>query len=100
MLIVAGTFTTAPGTRSTFLEAVRPMVEATLAEPGCREYAFTPDPNDDDRVLLFEIWDDQDALDSHFASDHMAAWQAKKDELDITGADVKKYTIDSVGPVR
>ena len=100
MLIVAGTFRTAPGTRVDFLEAVRPMVAATRAESGCREYAFTPDPDDDDRLLLFEIWDDQAALDSHFASDHMAAWQATKDELDITDADVKKYTIESVGPVR
>ena len=99
MLIVAGQFRTAPGTRQDFIDAVRPMVAATLEEPGCREYAFTPDPDDDDRLMLFELWDDQAALDAHFASDHMAQWQQRKERLDVTNAEVKKYTISSVGPV-
>lgn len=100
MLIVAGSITTEPGGREIFLDAVRPMVAATLTEPGCREYAFTPDPDDPDRILLYELWDDQDALEGHFASDHMAAWQAASADLPVSGADIKKYTISDVGPVR
>ena len=63
MLIVAGSIVTEPGGREPFLNAVQPMVAATLEESGCHEYAFTPDPNDDNRVLLYELWDDQTALD-------------------------------------
>ena len=100
MLIVAGSITTAPGERDTFLAAVVPMVTATRREPGCREYVFSPDPGDDDRVLLYELWDDQEALDGHFASDHMAAWIEARRTLDVVDADIKKYTISGVGPVR
>ncbi|NND76445.1 MAG: antibiotic biosynthesis monooxygenase [Ilumatobacter sp.] len=100
MLIVAGSITTEPDGRQVFLDAVQPMVAATNTEPGCREYAFTPDPDDETRVLLYELWDDQDALDGHFASEHMATWQAASATLPVLGADIKKYTISDVGPVR
>lgn len=100
MLIVAGSITTEPGGRQLFLDAVQPMVAATLTEPGCREYTFSPDPSDADRIMLYELWDDQDALEGHFASEHMAAWQTVSADLPVSGADIKKYTISAVGPVR
>jgi quinol monooxygenase YgiN len=43
MLIVAGPITIRDDRREQFLAAVRPMVAATRAEPGCREYASRPD---------------------------------------------------------
>lgn len=100
MLIIAGSVTTESDGREAFLGAVAPMVAATLTEPGCREYAFTPDPNDANRILLFELWDDQDALEGHFASAHMTQWQEDSKSLRVAGADIKKYTISEVGPVR
>ncbi len=100
MLIVAGSITTQPGGRNAFLTAVQPMVAATLTEPGCHEYAFTPDPNDDDRIMLYELWDDQAALDGHFASEHMAAWQEVRAGLAIADASIKKYIISSVEELR
>ena len=96
MLIVAGTIHTEQGGREPFLSAVQAMVSATLDEAGCQEYAFTPDPNDDNRVMLYELWDDQAALDAHFASEHMAAWQETRKGLALTGASIKKYLISSV----
>jgi len=100
MLIVAGSITTGDDGREQFLAAVRPMVSATRAELGCHEYAFTPDPDDPNRILLYELWDDQGALDDHFASEHMAQWQQDSKGLPVVGADIKKYTISAVGPVR
>ena len=76
------------------------MVTATLDEPGCREYAFTSDPNDDDRLLLYELWDDQAALDAHFASAHMAAWLETRKGLAVAGSSIKKYNIASVENLR
>jgi quinol monooxygenase YgiN len=100
MLIIAGSITTEAGHRDAFLTAVAPMVAATHTEAGCREYAFSPDPGDDDRILLFELWDDQTALDGHFASEHMASFQASMAGIAIARMDVQKYTISDVGPVR
>lgn len=96
MLIIAGEFTMQPGTRPQFFEAVAPMVAATLLEPGCRAYAFTPDLDDDDLIRLWELWDDEDALAGHMASTHMAEWRARGADLPVTGRDIKKYTISAV----
>ncbi len=100
MLIIAGSITTEDGERDAFLTAVKPMVSATHSEPGCREYVFSPDPENANRIMLFELWDDQDALDLHFASEHMAAFQAASASLAVAGRDIKKFTISEVGPVR
>ena len=97
MLIVAGSIIAEPGEREAFLTAVQPMVTATLAEPGCREYAFSPDPNNDERIMLYELWDDQEALEAHFASAHMAEWQEIRGTLKLVSADIKKYIISEVG---
>lgn len=99
MLIIAGHILAGPGARDSFLEAVQPMVAATLNEPGCREYCFTADPNSADRIMLYELWDDEASLAGHFASDHMAAWRDASKSLDVISNDIKKYTISEVGPV-
>lgn len=96
MLIIAGHILAGPGARESFLEAVQPMVSATLNERGCREYCFTADPNSDDRIMLYELWDDEASLAGHFASDHMAEWMRARTTLDVTSSDIKKYTISDV----
>ena len=100
MLIIAGSITMEDGDRDAFFSAIAPMVSATHAEPGCREYVFSADRDDPNRILVFELWDGQDALDAHFASDHMAAFQRVRADLAIASTSVKKYTISDVGPVR
>lgn len=97
MLIVAGTFQIEPGHREEFFAAVAPMVAATMAEPGCRAYTFSPDVDDEGVIHLYELWDDQAALDSHFASDHMAAWREASSQLPMLGRDIAKYIISEVG---
>ena len=77
MLIIAGTLTVDAAQRQAMLDSVAPMVRSeSRAEAGCHEYVFTADPHDPSLVRLFEMWESQDALDAHFASDHMAAWHA------------------------
>jgi quinol monooxygenase YgiN len=101
MLIIAGSITTEDeGARDAFFAAVKPMVAATHTEPGCQEYAFSPDPDNSTRIMLFELWDDQAALDAHFATPHMAEFQAKMAGIAVAGMEIKKYTISDVGPVR
>jgi quinol monooxygenase YgiN len=99
MLIVAGEIRMQSGTRDQFLEAVRPMVAASILEEGCRTYAFTPDPDDDDLIRLYELWDDEDAIAGHVASDHMAAWVEARAALPILSVDIMKYTVTEGVPL-
>ncbi len=97
MLIVAGTIRVDPEHRDAMFAAVAPMVAATRQEAGCRAYVFSPDVDDPELVHLYELWDDQAALDVHFASAHMAEWQKASADLPIRGRDIAKYIISEVG---
>ena len=65
MVIVGGTFDLDPERRDQFLASRVEMMHQSRAEPGCLEYTFAPDPLDPRRVVLFERWEDQAALDAH-----------------------------------
>ncbi|MEO6652902.1 MAG: putative quinol monooxygenase [Ilumatobacteraceae bacterium] len=99
MLIIAGEIRMEPGTRAQFFEAVAPMVTATLQESGCQTYAFTPDPDDADLVRLYELWDDDESLQGHFDSAHMAEWRARSADLPVTGRNLHRYTISEATPL-
>jgi quinol monooxygenase YgiN len=99
MLIVAGEIRVQAGTRDQFITAVRPLVAATLLEEGCHTYAFTPDPDDDDLLRLYELWDDEPSLAAHLGSEHIAEWRAVSAVLPILSADIMKYTVTEGVPL-
>ena len=48
-------------------------------EAGCRLYALHVDDADPRRFVMIEIWDDDAAFESHFASPHVQALIAKSE---------------------
>ena len=72
-----------------FLEILRGNVPAVKAETGCLEYLPTrdiesglpPQRLEPDTVVLIEKWTSLDALRSHLASPHMAAYREKTKEM-------------------
>lgn len=72
MVIVGGTFEFEPGQREQFLASRDAMMRISRAEDGCIEYTFAPDPIEPGRVILFERWDSQEALDAHIAAQQAA----------------------------
>ena len=68
MLIVAGEFMVDPDRREDFLAGRQETMEVSRGEDGCHEYVFSADPLVPGRVLLFERWESQAALDAHLAA--------------------------------
>lgn len=68
MVIVGGTFELEPTQRDAFLASRRDMMTTSRGEPGCLEYTFAADPIDATRVVLFERWENQAALDAHLVA--------------------------------
>ena len=95
LVIVAGTFTAAPGERDRVLELARDVVAATRQEEGCHEYVFSPDVDDPDLIRLYELWQGQEQLDAHLRTPHIAAWREASAGL-ITGSSVRVFTIAGV----
>ncbi len=96
MLIVAGEIKIAPDDIEKARALAAAMVTETLKEPGCQAYSFAVDLLEPGTVRLFERWDDQAALDAHFQTPHMAAFNAGLAEITILGASVKIYDVSGV----
>ena len=93
MLILAGNVRLAPGTRAEAQASLEAMVEASRAEPGCIAYSFGFDVLDERLLHVFEIFEDEAALDAHRASPHMAEWRAAQSQLGIGGRDMSEYLV-------
>ena len=65
MVIVGGSFEVEPEQREEFLAGRLDAIRASRAEAGCLEYSLMPDPIEPGRVVLYERWADQAALDAH-----------------------------------
>ncbi|MEL6893378.1 MAG: sulfatase-like hydrolase/transferase [Actinomycetota bacterium] len=76
MLIISGSMRLKQGDRTALIDATTAMVEATLAESGCRAYRFTFDLSDPDLLHVYEEWDDEASLSAHFAEPHFAEFAA------------------------
>lgn len=93
MLLVVGTVRLPPRNIDAARPAMRRMIEASRAEPGCLDYAYAEDVLDPGLIHVRELWTDQAALDRHFASPHLAAWRAAWPGLGIGGRDLRLYEV-------
>ena len=73
---------------------MRAVIEATLAEPGCRAYSYAEDVAEPGLVRVMELWDSRDALSAHFGAPHMQAWAGQRAAL---GFFDRRITLHEVG---
>ncbi|MDE0885476.1 MAG: putative quinol monooxygenase [Myxococcota bacterium] len=99
MFVIAGTIQVDPAKRQEAVGPAAEMMRETRMEPGNIEYAFSLDMGDETIIRVFEQWESQEALDLHFAAPHMATFRKVLGELGVTGMDMKRYEIESVGPL-
>lgn len=77
MLTVIVKFTVLPKRMDEFLEGIRANAQSSLRdEPGCLRFDVHRSRDNEDEVLLYEIYRDQDAFEvGHRGSAHYAAWR-------------------------
>lgn len=95
MIILAGTVRVARGRKADAIPHMQRMVAATRAEPGCISYAFSFDVVDDHLVRIFEVYEDQAAVDFHRNAAHFAEWRAGWPAAGIGERDMTLYTISA-----
>ena len=94
MVIVGGRFEVDPEQRDAFLAERHEMMRTSRGEDGCLEYTFAADPLEPDRVILFERWESQAALDAHLAA--LAATRTVKPR----SASIMLYEVAGERPLR
>lgn len=93
MLLIVGTVRLRAENLERARPAMRAMVQASRAEPGCLEYGYAEDVLVPGLIHVKELWQDQAALDAHFASAHIAAWRAAWPGLGIGERDLRVYEV-------
>ena len=98
-VIVAGWMDFEPADREAALRAFAGVVAASRREPGCVDYAFTPDPDVPGRIRVFEHWIDDAALTEHLALPHVQALRDALAGLTRTGRQMTHHTVAASRPM-
>ncbi len=101
MIIIAGTIDFEnPNKRAEALKVAQTLQKKTRTEePGCLAYVFSADPCVDDRVVVYELWQDEASLAAHFKHPNYLNMRDALGKVGLKGADNKKYRIDALEPV-
>ena len=66
MILVSGTAKIRPERRHEVIQLAVWMQTQTQSEPGCMQYRFYADLEHPDTILVFEQWENDEALRLHF----------------------------------
>lgn len=58
------------------MDALQPLVDATMNEEGCRKYRVHVPAEGSGRLLFYEVWEDEAAFKAHLESYHLKAFRA------------------------
>lgn len=96
MIIVHGTIPILEDQRDRALDLARIMAEATREEPGCVSYDFYIGLRDPNTLMLFQEWEDMDALMAHFQTEHMESFLRELPEVTSGEITTRRYAVQSV----
>ena len=60
-----------------FMKSLGENARAARKEPGCRQFEVLVDPKDKAKVVLFEVYDDEKAFESHQQTPHFKKYLAE-----------------------
>lgn len=78
----------APDQMAKYLEAIKENGAASVKEPGCREFNITVLANNPNHVFLFEVYDNEAAMNAHRNTDHYKKYQATAANM-VTGRNIR-----------
>lgn len=73
----------------------RRIAEASRAEKGCEKYEYYLSPEDDNELLLLEVWTSAEAVSEHMASQHYKELVALKQEY-VLETEFTRYEISEL----
>jgi (4S)-4-hydroxy-5-phosphonooxypentane-2,3-dione isomerase len=76
LTVVAVDIDVVPGEMDNYLAAIKENGAASVQEPGCRAFNIAVSQKDANHVLLYEVYDNDAAVEAHRATDHFKKYQA------------------------
>ncbi len=93
MIVVAGTIVIDPANLGAAKEAIDALQDATRSEEGNISYEFWLSLTEPGALHVFEEWADEDALNLHMGTDHMAAFLTAATGFGITATELNRYDV-------
>jgi quinol monooxygenase YgiN len=82
MLAIIVDFEALPGKGEEVRDVLQTQARNALEkEPGCRHFDVCSDPDDPQKFFLYELYDDQVAIEAHGQYDHYATFRERIDPL-------------------
>ncbi|OLT27806.1 antibiotic biosynthesis monooxygenase [Nocardiopsis sp. CNR-923] len=91
MFVIAGSISVDPADRDAYLRGCAPIVQRARTEPGCLDFALSPDPLDPARINVYERWESEADLERFRGSG-----PSEDQEGEIVSASVARYVVASV----
>jgi quinol monooxygenase YgiN len=95
MIVVVGRVRTDEGKREDLIRVAQAVAAASRAEPGCITYRIYEDVEIPNEFVFVEEWEDDDALQRHFATSHIAEFMSSIQATIVDAPDVKFHSIAS-----
>ena len=91
MIIVTGQVRFAEGEIARLAPAFGTNIEATRAEAGCARYAYAVDVGDPNLLHVVEEWSDEEAVNAHMNTPHMAELMTALGSAKIEAISINAY---------
>ncbi len=98
MIVVNATIEATEETIAAMKSAIAVMEQASRAEEGCHDYTFSVELNNPNVLRITEAWESMDALSAHFATPHMAEFQAAMAAHPPKSVNAKFFDATEVAP--
>ena|SRR5438270_14100153 len=95
MIVVVGRVKTDGERRDALLRIGQKVVVASRRDPGCVSYRLYEDTEHPNEFVFIEEWESEAALQSHFATSHIAEFMRTMPATLTAPPDVKFHTIES-----
>lgn len=90
--VIIAEFEVKPDSLDRFLEIAEVDSRHSVAdEPGCRQFTVTVDREQPNRVVLFEVYDDEAAFAAHLETPHLKAFRDGIEGL-VVNRNVRRLT--------
>lgn len=96
MLVISGELAVAPEQHDQLLALIDEVEAPSRLEAGCHAYQFWLHRSERGSVHVFEIWEHEDALMAHVATDHYRAFATGLKQLDVRTREIQRYQAEAL----
>jgi quinol monooxygenase YgiN len=95
VIVVVGRVSTDDAKRAELLEVAHKVASVSRQEAGCIDYRIYEDTEQPHHFVFVEEWEDEEALQTHFRTAHIAEFMRAITGTIVTAPDVKFHEIAS-----